>query len=272
MTEERHYGDIPFRPDMDGILIPGKRGKLTSVLYTAAGEGNHPTVLLLHGIPGCEQNQDLAQELRRAGFHVLIPHYSGSWGSDGEYSLSNDLEDAETALDFLLQDETHGVDKKNLFAAGHSMGGFVCGQLCARRKEIKAGVLLMPCDIGRIGIIRQENEQAYEAVFSVLEESGHWLTGTSGKALLTEALEKANEFRLENLAADLAQKPMLCISGTLDIYIPAAQHCDPLAKAVREAGGTDFHRIDWVTDHMFSDHRVTAAETVTSFLKEQTES
>ena len=269
MTEERHYGNCPFRPDMDSILIPGRRGKLTSVLYTAAGEGNHPTVLLLHGIPGCEQNQDLAQELRRAGFHVLIFHYSGSWGSEGNYSLSNDVEDAETALDFLLHDETHRIDKKNLFALGHSMGGFVCGQLCARRREIKAGVLLMPCDIGRIGIIRQENKAAFEAVYSVLEESGQWLTGTSGEALLAEALEKTEEFRLENRAADLAKKPMLCVGGTLDIYIPAALHCDPLAAAVRKAGGTDFHRIDWVTDHMFSDHRITAAETVTAFLKKQ---
>ena len=269
MTEERHYGDIPFRPDMDSILIPGKRGKLTAVLYTAAGEGIHPTVLLLHGIPGCEQNQDLAQELRRAGFHVLIFHYSGSWGSDGDYSLSNDLEDAETALDFLLRDGTHGIDKKNLFAVGHSMGGFVCGQLCARRSEIQAGILLMPCDIGRIGIIQQEDGKAYQAVCGVLEESGHWLTGTSGEALLAEALEKADEFRLENRAADLAKKPMLCVGGTLDVYIPAALHCDPVAKAVREAGGTDFHRADWVTDHMFSDHRVTAAETVTEFLKKQ---
>lgn len=269
MTEERHYGDRPFRPEMDSILIPGKRGKLTSVLYTAAGEGDHPTVILLHGIPGCEQNQDLAQELRRAGFHVLIFHYSGSWGSEGNYSLSNDVEDAETALEFLLRDETHGIDKRNIFAVGHSMGGFVCGQLCARRKEVKSGVLLMPCDIGRIGLIREEDEEAYEAVYSVLEESGRWLVGTSGPALLAEALEKTEEFRLENCGTALAAKPMLCVGGTLDIYIPAALHCDPLAAAVRRAGGTDFQRVDWVTDHMFSDYRITAAETVTAFLKKQ---
>ncbi|MDY4105243.1 MAG: hypothetical protein SOY37_06675, partial [Oscillospiraceae bacterium] len=94
---EPHYGASPCRPDLHGILIPGRRGRLLSVLYTAAGEGLHPTVLLLHGIPGWERNLDLAQALRRAGFHVLVFHYSGSWGSDGTYSLAHVLEDSHTA-------------------------------------------------------------------------------------------------------------------------------------------------------------------------------
>ena len=33
-----HYGDSAYRPDMHGILIHGKRGRLSPVLYTAAGE------------------------------------------------------------------------------------------------------------------------------------------------------------------------------------------------------------------------------------------
>lgn len=68
---EQHYGACAKRPDLYGIIIPGKRGRLLSVLYTAEGDGVHPTVILLHGIPGCEQNFDLAQALRRVGFHVL---------------------------------------------------------------------------------------------------------------------------------------------------------------------------------------------------------
>lgn len=119
---ETHYGAASCRPDVHGVLIKGKRGRLLSVLYTAAGEGTHPTVLLLHGIPGCEKNYDLAQDLRRAGFHVLSFHYSGSWGSDGDYSLTHDLEDADTVLDFILQNESYGFDKEHIYAVGHSLG------------------------------------------------------------------------------------------------------------------------------------------------------
>ena len=67
---ETHYGDSPYRSDVHGILLHGRRGRLLSVLYTAGGEGLHPAVLLLHGIPGCEKNIDLAQDLRRLARHL----------------------------------------------------------------------------------------------------------------------------------------------------------------------------------------------------------
>ena len=64
-------------------------------------------------------------------------HHSGSWGSDGSYSLANDLEDAETVLDYMLRDDRYGFDLSRIYAVGHSLGGFVCGQLIARRREIR---------------------------------------------------------------------------------------------------------------------------------------
>ena len=217
---ETHYGAAPCRPDVHGVLIKGKRGRLLFVLYTAAGEGTHPTVLLLHGIPGCEKNYDLAQDLRRAGFHVLSFHYSGSWGSDGDYSLAHDLEDANTVLDFILSDERFGFDKDRIYAVGHSLGGFVCGQLSASRPEIRKAVLITPCDIGRLPVIREQAPDYYRAVCEVLEESADWLSGTSGEKLRREAEEHSETLRLESAAAGLAAKPVLCISASLDVYTP----------------------------------------------------
>lgn len=63
-AKETHFGACCSRPDLYGIIIPGKHGKLLATLYTAGGEGPHPTILLLHGIPGSEQNLDLAQAFR----------------------------------------------------------------------------------------------------------------------------------------------------------------------------------------------------------------
>ena len=266
LWDEPHYGDCACRPDMHGILIPGKRGRLLSVLYTAGGEGLHPTVLLLHGIPGCERNLDLAQALRRAGFHVMTFHYSGSWGSDGDYSLTHDLEDADTILDFILQNESYGFDKEHIYAVGHSLGGFVCGQLTARRKEIRGAALLMPCDIGRLPRIGSEDPAAYRIICDVLDDSAGWLTGTSGEALLREALDHSGAFALENQAQALKEKPVLCIGGTLDIYTPPRLYGGPLAQAVRRAGGTLFREVAYPTDHFFADYRLTVAETVTEFL------
>jgi pimeloyl-ACP methyl ester carboxylesterase len=265
-TQEKHYGGGSGRPDLYGILIPGKRGHLLSVLYTAAGEGPHPTVLLLHGIPGCERNYDLAQALRRAGFHVMTFHYSGNWGSDGDYSLAHDLEDANTVLDFILADENHNVDKSHIYAIGHSLGGFVCGQLTANRPEIRGGVLLMPCDIGRILDVKREDAQAYLTILDVLNDSAWWLNGATGEGLRQEAETNAEKFRLESVADKLAQKPLLCVGGEFDIYTPPHLFCEPLENAIRAAGGTQLQSVRYPTDHFFADFRLTVAETVEKFL------
>lgn len=267
--QEVHYGDCAHRPDVHGLLLPGRRGRLLSVLYTAGGVGPFPTALLLHGIPGCERNFDLAQALRRAGFHVLTFHYSGSWGSDGTYSLAHDLEDAETALDFILRDETFGFDKDRVFAVGHSLGGFVCGQLTARRPEIRAGALLMPCDIGRLPQIGREDAEAGQTIREVLDDSAGWLNGTSGEALWREAEENSRSFALESAAEALAKKPLLCVSGSLDIYTPPAYHCEPLARAIRARDGGLLRCVTYPTDHFFADYRLTVADTVAEFLLNQ---
>jgi dienelactone hydrolase len=52
------------------ILSNGSR--MPGFMYIAEGPGPHPTVVLLHGIPGNEKNLDIAQSLRRAGFNTLF--------------------------------------------------------------------------------------------------------------------------------------------------------------------------------------------------------
>ena len=152
---------------------------------------------------------------------------------------------------------------------GHSLGGFVCGQLTARRTEIRGAALLMPCNIGRLPQIAQEDPAAYRIICDVLDDSADWLTGTSGEALLREALDHSGAFALENQAQALKEKPVLCIGGTLDLYTPPQLHGGPLAQAVRRAGGTLFREVTYPTDHFFADYRLAVAGTVTEFLKGQ---
>ena len=61
----------------------------------------HPTVLLLHGFPGYEQNMDLAQAIRRAGWNVFTFHYRGAWGSHGDFSFTHASEDCAAMLAYL---------------------------------------------------------------------------------------------------------------------------------------------------------------------------
>ncbi|MGZ8407579.1 MAG: alpha/beta hydrolase family protein, partial [Caulobacteraceae bacterium] len=80
------------------VRVPSHGALMNAVWYVPTGAGPHPTVLLLHGLPGNERNFDLAQAIRRAGWNVLVVHYRGAWGSGGAFSLANAREDVDAAL------------------------------------------------------------------------------------------------------------------------------------------------------------------------------
>lgn len=265
-TLEKHYENSLYGPSLDGVIINGKRGRILSVLYSAGGAGSHPVVILLHGIPGCEQNGDLAQALRRCGFHVVTFHYSGCFGSDGDYALTNNIEDANAVLDFILNDTQHNFDKSNIFAVGHSMGGFVCAQLSAARSEIKGAALLMPCNIGRLAKIREESLSAYETILSILDESSQWLRGASVPKFLSEIKAHEDEFALENLSKALEKKPLLCVNADLDVHTPPKYHCLPLENALLALPENNLTSIHFNTDHFASDYRLELADEIISFL------
>src|SRR3569833_1534513 len=124
------------------LAVPSHDATVFGVFYRASGGDPHPTVVLLHGLPGFEQNGDLAQTIRRAGWNVLIFHYRGSWASGGTFSFANCVEDIHAVLDYLRTPENAsrlGIDFRRLALIGHSMGGFVAG--CgAMRDEAVVGV------------------------------------------------------------------------------------------------------------------------------------
>ncbi|MCR4294138.1 MAG: alpha/beta hydrolase, partial [Elusimicrobia bacterium] len=67
-------------------------------LYRPSDAGSTPAVLMLHGFPGIQKNDDIAAELCRRGMTAFTPHFRGCWGSAGRYSLRGLLEDARAAL------------------------------------------------------------------------------------------------------------------------------------------------------------------------------
>lgn len=266
MNAEKHYGSNN-RPDLAGLIIPGKHGNILANFYVAGGEGNHPTVIICHGIPGNEQNQDLAQEFRRRGFNAMIFHYSGSWGSTGDYSLQNDLDDTEAILDFILNDETYHCDKEKIYCVGHSLGGFVCGNVSAKRSEIKASTLLMACDIGGLPTIMEKNPEMEQVLKDSFNDWVRWLTNVTGDELLLEAKTNSEQYSLVSKADVLVNKPLLVINGSLDIYTPKEDHVQPLIDKIKELGGTKLKEVVYETDHSANDYRLELCDTVVSFFE-----
>jgi len=266
LKNETPWGDKPFRPDLQGAVLEGARGRILVTIYRTGGEGKHPTILLAHGIPGVEKNLDLAQGLRRVGFHVVTFHYSGSWNSAGDYGIDHCLEDAETVLEYIKNDTEMNFDTEKLYVVGHSMGCFIAAHLAAKHPELKAAVTIAPCDMGE-GMMSEKGRGQMKAIF---ESAAPWLSGTTAEALYAETEQKQERYQLSALAEKLKEMPMYCINAKLDEECSADVHVIPWVTAVNNAGGKA-EQEEWVTDHSFSDMRNELIEAVAKYLIKQVE-
>ena len=262
MKLEDIYRDMdPVRgPGAEALRIPGKRGAILSLLYTPGGQEKAPAVLLSHGFPGNEQNMDLAQALRRLGFAVMTYHYSGSWGSDGEFSFANCIEDVQTVLDVLL---THpAVDPRRIYAVGHSMGGFVTAHLTAQRPEIRGSILICPWDAARSFLLDRDN------LMNVLSDGYGFLRGVSEEKFLTELGADTEALRLDELAPRLTDRPLYCLAALEDEELPLELHAYPFRRAMMAADAEKFRYQELHGDHCFNAARLTLIETVARDLLE----
>jgi len=96
-----HATPSHIAPDVSSIHIQSQGKTLFGRLFSPAlesAQAKAPSVFMLHGIPGTEQNFDLAYALRDAGFNCLLWHYRGCWGSKGSYSIDGLEEDIDAAF------------------------------------------------------------------------------------------------------------------------------------------------------------------------------
>jgi dipeptidyl aminopeptidase/acylaminoacyl peptidase len=116
----------PLKPPPGAERISYRSGELELAAWVTPGPGSagvRPALLFLHGgdVLG-EGHWDLTLPYRRAGYRVLVPALRGENGLPGAYSgfydENNDVLAAAEALAGLP-----GVDRNQVFVAGHSMGG-----------------------------------------------------------------------------------------------------------------------------------------------------
>lgn len=230
-----------------GVEVPGR-------LFVAAGAGEHPTVLLLHGFPGTELNLDLARVLQRAGWNVLAIHYRGVWGAPGEFSFGHTIEDAHAVLAWLRSPATsaYGVDQRRIVALGHSMGGFDTVMLGDDR-GLAGYVLISAADMGR---------EAVTSDFAAGSADEISYTNATAVTLAADARAHAAEWTWGQRAALMAGRPVLILTSD-DGLAPTGEAA---AAAIAAAGGPKPTLVHMTTDHSFNDHRVALAATIVQWL------
>jgi pimeloyl-ACP methyl ester carboxylesterase len=247
------------------LTIPSHDASMFGVFYRAAGGDAHPTVLMLHGLPGFEQNGDLAQTIRRAGWNVLIFHYRGAWGSGGTFSFSNCVEDVRAALEYLRLPENIarlGIDPHRLALIGHSMGGFLAAITSQHDDTVLGAALISAWNPGVFAT--NPSPQLDKQQLEEFRGDVGPLAGASPQGLLDEAKKNAAAWDLVGHASLWSSRPVLVVEA--DDFL----HADDvaLANSVRKSPGGQVTEVGMTTDHGYSDHRIALAATLLGWLKQ----
>src|SRR5580698_884748 len=237
-------------------VIDSHGSHIMGVFLLASGAQPHPTVILLHGFPGYEQNIDLAQSLRRDGWNVLAMHYRGAWGSQGAFSFTHCMEDVGTMLSYITQPANvtkFHIDTHHLVVIGHSMGGFMTVAALAQHPEFKAGVVITE------GSPSRDFADYFGGNIDPADLAP--LAGTSTAALLHEAKANVTAWSFPTLASKVSPRPVLDITAN-DGLRPSNE---ALVAALKQAGSsvTSTH---FDTDHAFSDHRIALQAAIIKWL------
>jgi uncharacterized protein len=258
--------DHPATMQVAAIMSHGS--KMNGVLYIAAGKGPHPTLLFVHGFPGNEQNLDLAQAARRAGWNVLTMHYRGSWGSGGAFSFSNAIEDVGAALTWLrdpANDEPCRIDPVRIAVAGHSMGGFLAAHAGAHDPEIIGVALISAWNLGAAAATAKADGERGRTTFTQkMAQNMESLAGCTAQSLTEDAFQHADAWNFVDYAPLLAKRPLLLISSR-DRNGPDST---ALATGVRKAGGKEVVETRIETDHSYSDHRIALQAALVTWLED----
>lgn len=236
------------------------------LLYLAQGKGPHPTLVLLPGFPGYEQNLDLAQSLRRAGFNILTFRYRGSWGSEGIFSILNARDDVAAATRFLRNPENPSatrIDGARIGLVGHAMGGFLALEAGAIDQELSCIVALAPANMGVMAEAARTDPE-YRAALE--EESGKMgpVNGVSGEVLVEELLSHP-ELNAVTLAPQLAPRPLLLVGASSDTVLPNAIFHTPLTIAYQSLEWPALRVVLMDGDHSFSWNRIALTRKVTDW-------
>lgn len=269
VTNDPATVDWDHPPAMRETSFDSHGSRLNAIVYLAQGAGPHATVVLLHGYPGNEKNLDLAQALRRSGINVLFFHYRGSWGSPGDYSIGNLLEDAASALDYLLAHAADlRVDPERIGLVGHSMGGFVALMTAADDPDIRCTVSIAGANLGVLGSRLRSDPGFAEPLAGALQAGTGPLRGTSGQALVEEIRAGADAYDLVQRAGTLADRKLLLIAGYRDQALPLGQHHEPLVEALKEHGAEETTQVVLDADHSFSAKRIELARTISHWMQQ----
>jgi len=257
------YTDPPVdraHPAAMAVLhIPSHGVLINGVVYSPAGAGPHPTLVICHGLPGNEKNLDLAQAVRRAGWNAVTFNYRGSWGSPGVFRFAQNLEDTDAVLAYLRDPGNAarlGIDTKRIALAGHSMGGWVAAHTASHDHALIGVALISAADMGHMGMGPRDK------VVAEMADNMESLAGVTPESMADELIANSKAFGFASAARGLTGTTLFVLTAD-DGLAPDA---DALVAAIHADGGDKVKTAHVATDHPWSDHRIFLEGTIILWL------
>jgi pimeloyl-ACP methyl ester carboxylesterase len=253
--------DKEFPASTEAPDIPSHGARLNAIFYLASGRGPNPVVVLMHGLPGNEQNMDLAYAIRRDAWNVLVPHYRGPWGSQGTCSFANSLQDTQPAIQFLREAENakkYRIDSKRIVLIGHSMGGFMVAYAAANDSQILGVAMISAWNVGA-SMVRTSAKELLPTFAAAVPR----LAGTTSDGLVAEARQNSENWDYLKFVQALKGRPVL-ITEAIDRHVGDNK---AMAEALRKAGDPSVSESEMQTDHSYADHRIALQVTVIKWLE-----
>ena len=239
------------------LSIPSDGSLMAGFIYTANGKQKHPTLILLHGYPGNERNLDLGQVVRSKGWNVIYFDYRGSWGSQGQYSFKNCVQDVANTVAFCKKySDSLRRDTANIVLFGHSLGGWVCLKALAEIPGIKKGFALSAANF--YSTFKNMTAQQLHALAERPNNPfSYFVLNTSAEKIFSPIIEDLSYFNLDNDTA-LASKQFVILDEN--------NKNKELAASLRKKNHNYFDYEVWQTDHGFSNKRISLINKVLQFL------
>ena len=260
--------DKEFPATGEGLRIASNGQLMNAMVYVPAGKGPHPVVVLMHGFPGNEQNLDLAQAMRRAGWAVVTFHYRGSWGSPGLFSFDGAVEDGAAAVAWVREAavaEHSRFDPTRIVVIGHSMGGYVAATRCAADAKLLGCAMIAPWDLSldaRQWANATEAERKKHAREDFADVDGR-LSGMSARKAVDTLITQGQKWNLAAFAPQIAQHRTLLVLATRDSDDDKALDLLPALRALPPKA-LNVETID--SDHSFNDRRIELQSVVLAWL------
>lgn len=206
--------DSKFPAINEEMIINIKGDSIAGYAFIASGEKPKETVIMLHGLPGNDNQFDIAQSIRRTGRNVIHFNYRGSWGSKGEFLYSNSLEDVNEVIKYLLIPENYKrlrIDINAFVLLGRSYGGGIALIQGSENEKVKKIIAISSMNAGsRFNPIKE------------LSELSGWknyldrqvMLNVNAMAFLREMLDNKEKYNVVTYKEQLKNKKVLIIEDT----------------------------------------------------------